>query len=94
MSDTATPMAYARPAHTEIEEFKNYIDGKWSESRTGAQFDDVNPADTGDIVGRFPASAAEDAEAAVRAASTAFASWKRTPISARAKILSDLLLRL
>jgi acyl-CoA reductase-like NAD-dependent aldehyde dehydrogenase len=88
MSDTATPMAYARPAHTEIEEFKNYIDGKWSESRTGAQFDDVNPADTGDIVGRFPASAAEDAEAAVRAASTAFASWKRTPISARAKILN------
>jgi alpha-ketoglutaric semialdehyde dehydrogenase len=88
MSDTATPMAYARTARPEIEQFKNYIGGKWSESRTGAQFDDVNPADTGDIVARFPASSAEDAEAAVRAASASFADWKKTPISTRAKILN------
>ena len=48
----------------------------------------INPADTNDIVGRFPASSAADAEAAVRAASSAFASWKKTPISARAKIFN------
>jgi aldehyde dehydrogenase (NAD+) len=88
MSDTATPMAYTRTARTQIEEFKNHIDGKWSASQTGEQFDDINPADTNDIVGRFPASSAADAEAAVRAASSAFASWKKTPISARAKILN------
>src|ERR1700730_12123589 len=88
MSDTAAPIAYARPAHTPIDEYRNYIDGKWSASGSGEQFDDLNPADTSDIVGRFPASSAADAEAAVRAASSAFASWKRTPISARAKILN------
>src|ERR1700722_13406160 len=88
MSDTATPLAYTRTARTQIEEFKNHIDGKWSASQTGEQFDVINPADTNDIVGRFPASSAADAEAAVRAASSAFASWKKTPISARAKILN------
>jgi acyl-CoA reductase-like NAD-dependent aldehyde dehydrogenase len=86
MSDTAT--ATLRMAPPKTNGFKNYIDGTWSESRTGAQFDDVNPADTEDIVGYFPASSAQDAEAAVRAASAAFAGWKKTPISARAKILN------
>ena len=87
MSNTATQAAYARKAPDEIESFKNHIDGQWSESETGVRFDDVNPADTGDIVGRFPASSAADATAAVRAASAAFAGWKKTPISTRAKIL-------
>jgi aldehyde dehydrogenase (NAD+) len=88
MSNTTMPAAYARTTPAEIESFKNHIDGKWSESQTGAQFDDVNPADTDDIVGRFPASSAADAAAAVRAASSAFAGWKKTPISTRAKILN------
>jgi len=79
MSDTATQIAHAPKARAEIEQFTNYIDGKWSGSRTGAWFDDINPADTGDIVGRFPQSSAADAEAAVRAASAAFATWKKTP---------------
>jgi len=88
MADTATTLAYAPTARTKIEEFRNYIDGKWSASQTGEQFDDVNPADTSDIVGRFPASSAADAETAVRAASSAFANWKKTSISTRAKILN------
>jgi aldehyde dehydrogenase (NAD+) len=88
MADTATTLAYAPTARTKIEEFRNYIDGKWSASQTGEQFDDVNPADTSDIVGRFPASSAADAETAVRAASSAFANWKKTSISNRAKILN------
>ena len=88
MSNATTQAAYARTTPAEIESFKNHIDGKWSESQTGAQFNDVNPADTDDIVGRFPASSAADAAAAIRAASTAFAGWKKTPISTRAKILN------
>ena len=51
-------------------------------------FDNVNPADTRDIVGRFQASSPQDAEAAVRAAAAAFAGWKKTPITKRAKILN------
>jgi alpha-ketoglutaric semialdehyde dehydrogenase len=88
MSNTATQMAHARTTSSEIETFKNHIDGKWSASESGDQFDDINPADTDDIVGRFPDSSGVDAEAAVRAASTAFLNWKKTPISARARILN------
>lgn len=71
-----------------IQEFCNYIDGQWVASRSGLQFDDINPADTSDIVGRFPASSTADAEAAVLAASLAFPDWKKTSISARARILN------
>jgi aldehyde dehydrogenase (NAD+) len=76
-----------RPA-TQVEEFRNYIDGEWVSSRTKKTFDDVNPADTRDIVGRFQASSKEDAQAAVDAAAAAFAGWKKTPITKRAKILT------
>jgi len=34
-------------------EFANCIGGEWIKSRTGRTFDDVNPADTRDVVGRF-----------------------------------------
>ena len=87
MADTAISMAPAA-ASDRIEKFRNYIDGEWSASRAGEYFDDVNPADTSDIVGRFPASCAEDAEAAVRAAAAAFAGWKKTSVSVRARILN------
>ena len=88
MADIAISMTRAAAASEGIEKFRNYIDGAWSASRTGDYFVDVNPADTTDIVGQFPASCAEDAEAAVRAAASAFAGWKKTSISARAKILN------
>ena len=88
MADTAISMARAAAASEGIEKFRNYIDGEWSASRAGEYFDDVNPADTSDIVGRFPASCAEDAEAAVRAAAAAFAGWKKTSVSVRARILN------
>ena len=72
---------------TEVEEFCNHIGGEWVASRNGATFDDVNPADTREIVGRFAASTPADAQAAVDAAAAAFDGWKKTPISKRAKIL-------
>ena len=68
-------------------EFANCIGGEWIKSRTGRTFDDVNPADTRDLVGRFQASSADDARAAVAAASAAFDGWRRTPITKRAKVL-------
>jgi aldehyde dehydrogenase (NAD+) len=88
MADIAISMTRAAAASEGIEKFRNYIDGAWSASRTGDYFVDVNPADTTDIVGQFPASCAEDAEAAVRASAAAFAGWKKTSISGRARILN------
>ncbi|EYS85564.1 aldehyde dehydrogenase [Cupriavidus sp. SK-4] len=68
--------------------FLNHIDGEWAACQSGRTFDNVNPADTADIVGRFQASAAVDAQAAVAAAAAAFASWKKTPVGKRAAILN------
>jgi aldehyde dehydrogenase (NAD+) len=76
------------PVAARVEEFRNHIDGEWVASRTKKTFEDVNPADTRDIVGRFQASSKEDARAAVVAAAAAFEGWKKTPISKRAKILT------
>ncbi|SDT46559.1 aldehyde dehydrogenase family protein [Bradyrhizobium canariense] len=89
MTETATSLGRAYAARTgSIEDFRNYIDGQWSAGETGETIDNISPADTRDIVGRFPASSAKDADAAVRAAAAAFASWKKTSVSARAKILN------
>lgn len=71
------------------EEFLNHINGEWSRSLTGRTFDNVNPADTRDVVGRFQASGEADAQGAVAAAAAAFDGWKKTPISKRARILTD-----
>jgi aldehyde dehydrogenase (NAD+) len=53
----------------------------------GATLENRNPADTRDVVGLFPASTAEDVDAAVNAAVEAFPKWKATPAPKRAEIL-------
>jgi aldehyde dehydrogenase (NAD+) len=68
-------------------QFMNLIGGEPVAASTGRTFDDVNPADTRDIVGRFQASSAADAAAAVNAAAGAFDGWRRTAVSKRAKVL-------
>lgn len=73
--------------NTRIEALRNLIGGEWSPSASGRTFDDLNPADTREIVARFQASSAADARAAVAAAAAAFEGWKNTPISKRAKVL-------
>lgn len=71
------------------ETYRNYIDGEWCDSASGRTLDNVNPADTRDVVSRHAASDARDAAAAVSAAAAAFDAWKKTPIGKRAKILND-----
>ena len=67
--------------------FKNYINGEWLESASGRAFENRNPADSDELVGMFPASTAEDVDAAVDAAAEAFKSWRLVPAPKRAEIL-------
>jgi aldehyde dehydrogenase (NAD+) len=67
--------------------YYNYIGGRWTPSLSGETFENVNPADTRDVVGRFPLSGREDVEAAVDAARNAFDRWRHTPAPRRAEIL-------
>ncbi len=70
--------------------FKNFIGGKWVAPHSGEYFENRNPADTGDLIGRFPDSDPVDVSAAVRAARGAFAAWSSTPAPARGDLLRAL----
>ncbi len=67
--------------------FKNYINGEWVECRSGKAIENRNPANTEELVGMFPASGAEDVNAAVDAAKAAYKKWRLTPAPKRAEIL-------
>src|SRR5437588_6023646 len=67
--------------------YHNYINGRWAPSRSGEWIENRNPADTRDLIGRFPLSTGEDVNAAVSAAVEAFNGWRLTPAPRRAELL-------
>jgi alpha-ketoglutaric semialdehyde dehydrogenase len=70
--------------------FKNFIGGRWVAPSTGKHFQNRNPADTTDIIGRFPESGADDIAAAVTSAKRGFEIWSRTPAPIRGDVLRRL----
>src|ERR671918_1933971 len=73
-------------ATTETKTYRNYIGGEWVESAAGETFESYNPA-TGELVGSFPRSGAEDVDRAVEAAKDAYERWRLVPAPKRAEIL-------
>ena len=67
--------------------FKNFIAGQWVEPSTGAYFDNLNPADTADVIGHFPLSDRTDVDRAVASAQRGFEQWRRTPAPLRGDVL-------
>ncbi len=72
---------------TSVKTYSNYIGGRWVSSASGETFDNLNPADTRECVGRFQLSTSEDISAAVDAAKNAFDGWRRMPAPRRAELL-------
>jgi alpha-ketoglutaric semialdehyde dehydrogenase len=68
-------------------DFRNFIGGAWVAPSTDAYFENRNPADQRELIGRFPRSSSADVAAAVASAQRGFARWKRTPAPARGDIL-------
>src|SRR6476659_8484974 len=68
-------------------DFKNFIGGKWVAPSTGDYFENVNPADRTDVIGRFPQSSDVDVARAVQSAKCGFDVWKKTPAPARGDVL-------
>src|SRR5258708_38199061 len=66
--------------------YQNYIGGRWVPSASGEWLENINPADTRDVVGRFPRSNEEDVDRAVAAAADAFDHRRRPPAPRRAEI--------
>jgi succinate-semialdehyde dehydrogenase/glutarate-semialdehyde dehydrogenase len=71
------------PPHTAT---RLYIDGKWKDASTGAEFDVVDPS-TGEVIARVSDASPADGEAALDAAHRAQASWAATAPRERAEIL-------
>jgi aldehyde dehydrogenase (NAD+) len=67
--------------------YNNYIDGEWVPSASGHTFDNINPANRGDLVGIFQKSNQQDVADAVQAAKEAYKTWRLTPPPKRGEIL-------
>ena len=67
--------------------FQNFVAGAWCAPARGEYFENRNPADTRDLIGRFPLSNAADVDRAVASAQRGFELWRRTPAPARGDVL-------
>jgi acyl-CoA reductase-like NAD-dependent aldehyde dehydrogenase len=66
---------------------KNFVAGRWVAPVDGKHFENVNPADTRDVIGRFPLSGTADVSAAVESAKRGFEIWRGTPAPARGDVM-------
>jgi acyl-CoA reductase-like NAD-dependent aldehyde dehydrogenase len=87
LSKSAKKNSRAAQTRAAVKSYTNYIGGEWVASSSGEWFENTNPADTRDVVGRFPASDASDVERAVSAAREAADRWRRLPAPRRAEML-------
>ena len=63
---------------------KNLIDGEWV-GEAGSR--NINPSDTGDVVGEYASAGAEQAKQAIAAAKVAFPAWSRSAPLVRHAVL-------
>jgi alpha-ketoglutaric semialdehyde dehydrogenase len=71
-----------------METYRNFIGGKWIESSSSKTVNNINPANSDDIIGSNRQATREEARAAVEAAAAAFHGWRSTPAPARGKIIA------
>lgn len=70
-----------------IETVKNYINGRWLESKAKETRDVFNPA-TGELIARTPMSTKEETLQAIAAAKASFDRWRATPVFTRVRHLN------
>jgi malonate-semialdehyde dehydrogenase (acetylating)/methylmalonate-semialdehyde dehydrogenase len=70
-----------------VEVVKNYINGRWVESKAKETRDVFNPA-TGEIIAKTPMSTKEETLEAISAAKAAFERWRSTPALTRVRHLN------
>jgi acyl-CoA reductase-like NAD-dependent aldehyde dehydrogenase len=68
--------------------YQNFIGGEWAAAKSGQSYRNVNPADAREVVAEYPASAKDDAVAAIDAAKKAYPGWAAMTPVARGRILS------
>ena len=69
------------------QDFGNFINGEWGDATSGETFDNLNPADRTEVLGRFARGRSDDIDRAVQAAGAAYPAWMTTPAPERADYL-------
>ena len=85
-TDATGSLATKAGSSRDAEVLRNFIGGRWVETRAREFLDVYNPA-RGEVIARTPLSTGEDLDAAVLAAKKAFPAWRDTPAVARARAL-------
>jgi aldehyde dehydrogenase (NAD+) len=68
--------------------YRNFINGEWLESTSSKTVDNINPANTDDVLGTVRQATRDEARRAVEAAANAFREWRATPAPARGRIVA------
>src|SRR6266542_3192690 len=68
--------------------YRNFSGGKWSESSSSRTVNNVNPANTEDVIGTVHQATRDEARDAVEAAAKAFQQWRKVPAPKRGAIVS------
>ncbi|MDQ3750250.1 MAG: aldehyde dehydrogenase family protein [Acidobacteriota bacterium] len=68
--------------------YRNFINGEWVESSSDKTIQNINPANTRDIIGTVKLATRDEAQKAVEAAYNAFRDWKNTPAPTRGRIVA------
>jgi alpha-ketoglutaric semialdehyde dehydrogenase len=66
---------------------RNFVNGRWVESRSGRTIERRNPANGGEVVSVAPLSTREEVREAIAAAKAAFPGWRDTPAPVRGRVL-------
>ncbi|HLE37558.1 MAG TPA: aldehyde dehydrogenase family protein [Candidatus Acidoferrales bacterium] len=67
---------------------RNFINGRWVESRSGRTTERRNPANLGEVVAVIPLSTREETREAIDAAAKAFPAWRDTPAPVRGRVIA------
>jgi len=70
-----------------MKQYKNFIGGKFLDSKSGRTFENRNPANWDEVVGIFPKSNIEDLNDAIGVAKKAYEEWRRMPWPMRSDIM-------
>ena len=70
-----------------MKQYKNLINGKLVDSKSGRTFENRNPANWDEVVGVFPKSNCDDLNDAIAAAKKAYPKWRSIPWPKRSEIM-------
>src|SRR5690349_8306093 len=67
---------------------RNFINGRWVESRSARTVERRNPANLDELIGLAPLSTREETGEAIAAARAAFPAWRDTPAPVRGRVIA------